>query len=252
MFKCNRFKTVGNNIIGIYDTDILGDNVDLFKKLLKYYKIPYKYFNGKNTDKLFIGLIFSNKKEKRAYKRMVTRYNHFKKLTRSERKELKKIKGGYYLSKKYCLDKEPTITEYGIYEPQNQYSDYYNNKDCSDWDNLPKGIKYDKKTFEDVFYENKHNKGYKSQIDKIFEYLCKFLSESTFKGNSYVIYTKMIELHEDKIIKYMEYLKDNPYDNLNEFLECMVRYGATHTENNNFWREVQKELQLSKKLSLRG
>lgn len=251
MFECNRFKIVGKKIIGIYDTDILGDNVNLFKKLLRYYKIPYKYFNGIGTDKLFIGLIFANKKQKKAYKRMVTKYNHFKKLTVAERQELKKIRNGYYLSKKY-LDNEITDAEYGIYEPLNQYSDYWNNKDCSNWDNLSKGIKYDKKTFDNVFGENRPNKVYKSQIDQILEYLCKFISNSTFKGNSYEVYKKMVKLNEDKIIKHMEYLKDNPYDDLNEFLECMIRYGATHSENNNFWREVQKELQLSKKLSFMG
>lgn len=251
MFECNRFKIVGKKIIGIYDTDILKENIDLFKKVLKYYNIPYKYFNGIGTDKLFIGLIFANKKQKKAYKRMITRYNHFKKLTKAEKEQLRNIKNGYYLSKKY-LDNEITDAEYGIYEPLHQYSDYYNNKDCSEWDNLSKGIKYNKKTFNDVFNENKPEKVYKAQIDQIFEYLCKFLSESTIKGTSYEIYKQMIRLHEQKIIRHMNYLKDNPYDDLNEFLECMVRYGATHSENNNFWREVHKELQLSKKPTFRG
>lgn len=251
MFKCNRFKIANKKIIGIYDTDILGDNIDLFKKLLRYYNIPYKYFNGVGTDKLFIGLIFTTKKQKRSYKKMITRYNHFKKLTRAEQKELRDIRNGYYLSKKY-LDKEITDAEYGIYEPLEQYSDYFNNKDCSNWDNLSKGIKYNKKTFKDVFYENINKKVYKAQIDQIFEYLCKFLSNSTIKGTSYEVYKEMIRLNEDKIKRHMDYLKDNPYDDLNEFLECMVRYGATHTENQSFWREVQKELQLSKKLTFRG
>ena len=251
MFECNRFKIVDKKIIGIYDTDILGDNVDLFKKLLRYYKIPYKYFNGKNTDKLFIGLIFADKKEKKAYKRMITRYKHFKKLTIAERQELKQIRQGYYLSKKY-LDEEPTNTEYGVYEPIEQYSNYWTNKDCSEWEQLQKGVKYDKKTFEVVFDEIEPKKTYKSQIDQVLEYLCKFISNSTFKGNNYEIYKKMVTLNKDKIKKHMGYLKDNPYKDLNEFLECIIRYGATHTENQIFWREVQKELQLSKKLSFRG
>lgn len=251
MFKCKKFRIANNKIIGIYDTDTLKENIDLFKKVLKYYNIPYKYFNGKHTDKLFIGLIFSNKKQKKAYKRMVTRYNHFKKLTKAEKQELKNIKNGYYLSKKY-LNNEITDAEYGIYEPLKQYSNYWDNKDCSEWDNLSKGIKYNKKTFDDVFNKNTPEKVDKAQIDKIFEYLCKFLSESTIKGTSYEIYEQMIKLNEQKIIRHMNYLKDNPYDNLNEFLECMVRYGATHSENNNFWREVQKELKLSKKPSFRG
>ena len=251
MFECNRFKIVDKKIIGIYDTDILGDNVDLFKKLLRYYKIPYRYFNGKNTDKLFIGLIFANKKEKRAYKRMVRRYKHFKKLTIAEKQELKQIRQGYYLSKKY-LNEEPTNTEYGIYEPVKQYSNYWDNKDCSEWEQLQKGVKYDKKTFEVVFDRIEPKKTYKSQVDQVLEYLCKFISNSTFKGDAYEVYKKMVELNKEKIRKNMDYLKDNPYKDLNEFLECIIRYGATHTENQTFWREVQKELQLSKKLSFRG
>lgn len=251
MFECKRFKTINNVIIGIYDTDILGDNTNLFKKLLRYYKIPYRYFNGENTDKLFIGVIFANKKQKQAYKRMIRRYNHFQKLTKSEKQELRQIRKGYYLSKKY-LDKEPTNSEYGVYEPIEQYSNYWSNKDCSDWDNLSKGIKYNKKTFKDVFYENTNKKVYKAQIDQIFEYLCKFLSNSTIKGTSYEVYKEMIRLNEDKIKRHMDYLKDNPYDDLNEFLECMVRYGATHTENQSFWKEVHKALKLSRKLTFRG
>lgn len=251
MFECKNFKIANNKIIGIYDTDILKQNIDLFKKVLKYYNIPYKYFNGIGTDKLFIGLIFSNKKQKKAYKRMITKYNHFKKLTKAEKEELRKIKNGYYLSKKY-LDNEITDAEYGIYEPLNQYSDYYNNKDCSEWDNLSKGIKYNKKTFDDVFNKNKPENVYKAQIDQILEYLCKFISNSTFKGDSLEIYKRMVTLNKDKIKKHMGYLKDNPYDDLNQFLECIIRYGATHSENNNFWREVQKGLKLSKKPSFRG
>lgn len=250
MFKCNRFKIVDKKIIGIYDTDILGNNIDLFKKLLKYYKIPYKYFNGKNTDKLFIGLIFTNKKQKKAYKRMITRYSNFKKLTKSEQQELRQIRKGYYLSKKY-LDEKPTKKEYGIYEPLDQYSNFWNNKDCSDWEKLQKGIKYDKKTFDVVFESVEPKKTYKAQIDQIFEYLCRFLSESTFKGNNYEIYQEMVRLNEDKIKKQMKYLKNNPYDNLSDFLNCLVIYGATHAGNIDFWQDVYKEMKLSKKLTFR-
>lgn len=249
MFECKRFKIANNKIIGIYDTDTLKNNIDLFKKVLKYYNIPYKYFNGIGTDKLFIGLIFETKKQKKAYKRMLKKYKHFKKLTVAEKKELKNIRRGYYLSQKY-LNKEPG-DEYGIYEPL-EYSDYWANKDCSEFEQLQKGVKYDKKTFNVVFEEKEPQKTYKSQIDQILEYLCKFISNSTFEGDSFQVYKKMVKLNEKKIRKNMGYLKNNPYDNLNEFLECIVRYGATHTENSGFWREVQKELKLSKKPSFRG
>ena len=251
MFEARHGKLIGTTTICIYDVDGLGSNKERFLKLLDFHKIHYKYFNGKHTDKLFIGVILSTKRDKKAFKRFAIRNKNFIGLTKSEKGELKEIRKSYYLSKKY-LDKEPTSSEYGVYEPINQYSDYWFSKNCSEWEKLPKGVKYTKKTFEEVFGENKPNKVYMSQIDKIFEYLCRFLSESTLKGSSYEIYKKMVKLHKDKIIKHMDYLKDNPYKNVNEFLECMVRYGVTHTENQDFWREVHKELQLSKKPSFRG
>ena len=251
MFEAKHGKIIGATSICIYDVDGLGNNKERFLKLLAFHKIHYKYFNGKNTDKLFIGVVLSTKRDKKAFKRFMRRNKNFIGLTKSEKDELKEIRKGYYLSKKY-LDKEPTSSEYGVYEPIQQYSDYWFSKDCSEWEILPKGVKYTKKTFDEVFGEYKPNKVYKCQIDKILEYLCQFISNSTFKGDSYEVYKKMIKLNQDKIRKHMDYLKNNPYKDLNEFLECIVRYGATHTENQTFWREVQKELQLSKKLSFRG
>ena len=251
MFESKHGKTIGNNIICIYDVDILGNNKERFLKLLNFHKVPYKYFNGKHTDKLFIGVILSNKRDKKAFKRFLKKNKNFIGLTKAEKTELRQIRKGYYLSKKY-LDNEPTDSEYGIYEPLNQYSNYWSNKNCSEWEQLQKGIKYNKRTFEDVFGESRPENVYKAQIDKILEYLCEFISNSTFKGDSLEIYKKMVTLNKDKIKKHMGYLKDNPYNDLNQFLECIVRYGATHTENNNFWREVQKGLKLSKKPSFRG
>lgn len=251
MFECKRFKTTNNVIIGIYDTDILGNNIDLFKKLLRYYKIPYRYFNGKNTDKLFIGVIFATKKQKKAYKRMIRKYTHFQNLTKSEKQELKQIRKGYYLSKKY-LNEEPTEQEYGIYEPIDQYSNYWSNKDCSEWETLQKGIKYDKKTFDAVFKKKEFKKTHMSQIDQILEYLCKFISESTFEGDNYEIFKKMVTLHKDKIKKHMGYLKNNPYNSLEEFLECIIIYGATHAENTDFWKDVYRKTQSNRKPSFRG
>lgn len=251
MFESKHGKIIGDSIICIYDTNILGNNKERFVKLLEFHKVPYKYFNGNHTDKLFIGVILSNKRDKKAFKRFLRKNKNFIGLTKAEKTELRQIRKGYYLSKKY-LDNEPTNSEYGIYEPLNQYSNYWSNKDCSEWEQLQKGIKYDKKNFDDVFGKNIPNKVYKSQIDQILEYLCEFISNSTFKGDSLEVYKKMVTLNKDKIIKHMGYLKDNPYNNLSQFLECIVRYGATHTKNNNFWREVLKGLKLSKKPSFRG
>lgn len=250
MFECNRFKVVNNQIIGIYDTDKLGYNKERFLKLLRFHKVPYRYFNGKYTDKLFIGVVLDNEKHKKAFKRFLRKDKQFKNLTKGERTELKNIRKGYYLSKKY-LDEEPTEQEYGIYEPQ-QYSNYWNNKDCSEWESLPTGIKYDKKTFDVVFEKKELKKTHMLQIDKILEYLCKFISETTFEGDNYEIFKKMVTLHKDKIKKHMGYLKNNPYNSLEEFLECIIIYGATHAENTDFWKDVYRKTQSNRKPSFRG
>ena len=124
-----------------------------------------------------------------------------KKLTIAERKNLNSIRKGYYLSKKY-LNEEVSDAEYGLYEPISQYSDYWDNNTCSEWDSLNKGIKYNKKSIEMVFGNIEPKKTYKSQIDQILEYLCKFISNSTLEGNNYEIYKKMVTLHKDKIKKH--------------------------------------------------
>ena len=124
MFESKHGKIIGDSIVCTYDTDVLGSNKDRFISLLKFHKLPYKYFNGKHTDKLFIGVILSTKRDKKAFKRFVRKNKHFIGLTKSEKSELKQIRKGYYLSKKY-LDKEPTSSEYGVYEPINQYSNIW-------------------------------------------------------------------------------------------------------------------------------
>lgn len=143
--------------IAVYDTDVLGENKDLFIRALNSRNIPYRYFNGRNTDKLFIGIQLSNTAAKSRFIRFLKAYKSYSGLTIAERKKLDSIRKGYYLSKKY-LNEEITDTEYGLYEPVNQYSDYWENKDCSEWDSLNKGIKYDKKLFWEVFPEFSHYK----------------------------------------------------------------------------------------------
>lgn len=138
--------------IAVYDSDALGENKDLFIRALNERNIPYRYFNGKNTDKLFIGVQLSSISAKTKFIRFLKAYSKYTGLTRAERKKLNNIRKGYYLSKKY-LDEEISDTEYGVYEPISQYSDYWDNNDCSEWDTLNKGIKYDKKLFWETFPE---------------------------------------------------------------------------------------------------
>lgn len=143
--------------IAIYDTDSLGQNKDLLIKALNARNIPYRYFNGKNTDKLFIGVQLSNTPAKTRFIKLLKAYKSYTGLTKSERKFLNNIRKGYYLSKKYIEEEVPN-SEYGLYEPITQYSDYWENKDCSEWDSLNKGIKYNKRLFWEVFPEFSHYK----------------------------------------------------------------------------------------------
>lgn len=159
LIKINKFndRRDKSDSIAVYDTDALGENKDLFVRSLSERRIPYKYFNGRNTDKLFIGVQLSNISVKTKFIRFLKAFDNYTGLTRAERKKLNNIRKGYYLSKKY-LDEEISESEYGLYEPISQYSDYWDNNDCSDWDNLNKGIKYEKRLFWETFPEFSHYK----------------------------------------------------------------------------------------------
>ena len=143
--------------IAVYDTDALGENKNMLVKALRKREIPFKYFNGNNTDKLFIGVQLSSVPIKKKFISFLKAYKNYIGLTRAERENLNNIRKGYYLSKKY-LEIETTEDEYGLYEPDSQYSDYWNNNDCSEWDSLNKGIKYDKRLFWETFPEFSHYK----------------------------------------------------------------------------------------------
>ena len=140
-----------NDSIAVYDTDTLGENKQLLVKALNNRNISFRYFNGRNTDKLFIGVQLSNFQQKTKFIELLKAYKNYIGLTRAERQNLDNIRQGYYLSKKY-LDETPTEDEYGLYEPI-QYSNYWNNKDSSEWDSLNKGVKYEKRLFWETFPE---------------------------------------------------------------------------------------------------
>ena len=135
--------------IAVYDVDTLGEQKELFIKALNSRHLNYRYFNGNNTDKLFIGVELPTFKKKETFLKMLKKFKGHG-LTKAERKELYSIRKGYYLSKKY-LDTEISDAEYGLYEPISQYSDYWSNKDCSEWETMGARIEYDKKLFWEVF-----------------------------------------------------------------------------------------------------
>ena len=143
--------------IAVYDTDSLGENKDLFVRSLRERRIPFKYFNGNNTDKLFIGVQLSNTAIKTKFIRFLKAYKDYTGLTRAERRYLNNIRKGYYLSKKY-LNEPIKDHEYGIYEPINNYSNYWDNKDCSEWEYMGNNIKYEKRLFWETFPEFSHYK----------------------------------------------------------------------------------------------
>lgn len=151
--KLNKYvdrKNKGDCII-IYDIDTLGDNRELLIKLLNYKKLPYNYFNGAATDKLFIGVSLNSYKRRQKFLKLLKQFKGHR-LTKAERKNLNSIRNGYYLSKKY-LDEDVQDSEYGIYEPLDLQDNYWDNKDCSDWDTLPTRIKYKKRLIWEVFPE---------------------------------------------------------------------------------------------------
>lgn len=224
MFESRHGKLIGNTAICIYDVDGLGNNKERFVKLLSFHKIQYRYFNGEHTDKLFIGVVLNDKKSRKSFKRLLRRNKQFNGLTKAERTELKTIRRGYYLSKKY-LDEQPKDSEYGIYEPIEQYSDYWFSKQCSEWETMPKGIKYPKKTFNDVFIKDTRKKVYKKQIDLILEYSYKIIKNTIDKGHSE---KEAIKINEKTLKKQYTYIKKNPYKNYKEFEKYIILYGKTH------------------------
>ena len=143
--------------IAVYDCDTLGENKDLFIRALNERRIPYRYFNGRGTDKLFIGVQLSSINAKTKFIRFLKAYNEYTGLTRAERRYLNNIRKGYYLSKKY-LDTPITDDEYGIYEPLDLEDNYWDNKACSEWETMGARIKYEKKLFWETFSEFSHYK----------------------------------------------------------------------------------------------
>ena len=158
LIKINKYtdRRDKSDSIAVSDTAILGENKDLFIRALNERKIPYRYFNGKNTDKLFIGVQLSSINAKTKFIKFLKAYSNYTGLTRAERKYLNNIRKGYYLSKKY-LNEPIKDHEYGIYEPIDN-SNYWDNKDCSEWEYMGNNIKYEKRLFWEVFPEFSHYK----------------------------------------------------------------------------------------------
>lgn len=146
-----------SDCIIIYDVDTLKGQKNILIKALNRRNIPYRYFNGQRTDKVFLGVELTNFKNKNSFLKLLKQFRHHTRLTNSEKQELNNIRKGYYLSKKY-MDDAPSEDEYGVYEPRNTYSDYWNNKACSEWDTLNKSIKYEKRLIWEVFPEFSHYK----------------------------------------------------------------------------------------------
>lgn len=157
--KSNKYVDLKNkgDCIAVYDTDALGSEKELLIKALNSRHLNYRYFNGNNTDKLFIGVELPNFQKKQTFLKMLKKFKNHTTLTKAERKELYNIRKGYYLSKKY-LDTPIIDNEYGIYEPLDLEDNYWDNKACSEWETMGSRIEYKKRLIWEVFPQFSHYK----------------------------------------------------------------------------------------------
>ena len=219
--------------------------VDVLKHQLKYYPyIKANWYKGKNTDSLFLELIGVNHQ-------LIQLFNRYNKIlssiTYKEQQQLNYIRDNSYITKKYSCYDDVLDNEYGVYEPINtvdNYNDYDNCYNQSFFKN--KRINYDK---------NQNIK--KDVVTKTLEQACKLITDfklsvidkkiNCFKNNKLdciAIFNYMIGKKDKKLKTYYKVAKKEKatYNNYNEFIKCVVCYGASHPTNNRFWQIIKREL----------
>lgn len=219
----------------------------LLNSLTPYYKVRKVIYKGKNTDSLFIRVNGTGKN----LIKLFSRYNKILHgLTYQEKNLLEKIRKNSYITKKYNFSDDITLDDekelFKIYLPSEQidyYNDYdnYNNQDMF----YTKRIKYEKNNIK------------KDVVTKILEQACNLITDfklsvidkkiKCFKNNKLdciAIFNYMIGKKVNKLKTYYQVAKKEgaTYNNYNEFIKCVVCYGASHLKNNRFWREVKREL----------
>lgn len=219
----------------------------LLNNLIPYYKVKKVIYKGKNTDALFIRVSGQGKN----LLKLFNRYNKIlKNLTYQEKALLKKIRKNSYITKKYNFSDDITLKDeidlFKIYLP-NEQVDYY-----TDYDNYN-----NQQTFYTKRIKYNTNNIKQDVISEILEKACNLITGfklsvidkkiNCFKNNKLdciTIFNYMIGKKEKKLKTYYKVAQKEKatYSNYNDFIKCVVCYGASHTKNNRFWKDIKREL----------
>lgn len=217
----------------------------LLNSLTPYYKVRKTIYKGKNTDSLFIRVNGTGKN----LIKLFNQYNKILKgLTYQEKHLLNQIRTNSYIPKKYNFTEDITLEDedelFKIYLPNEQvdyYNDYYNYNNQSGFKN--KRINYNKNNIKEDVISKVLNKSCNLITDFKLSVIDKKINYSKDKKFK-TIFRYMIEKKEKKLKTYYKVAKKEgaTYNNYNEFIKCVVCYGASHPTNNRFWREIKREL----------
>lgn len=232
-----------------YDISFSTNNIDfkLLNSLAPYYKVKKTIYKGKNTDSLFIRVSGKGKN----LLKLFNKYNKvLKSLTHQEQNLLNKIRTNNYITKKYNFSDDTTLEDeqelFKIYLPNEQvdyYNDYYNYNNQETF--YTKRINYDRNNIkEDVI-----SKILKKSCNLITDFKLSVIDEkiNCFKNNRLdciTIFKYMTGKKERKLKTYYKVAQKEgaTYNSYNEFIKCVVCYGASHPTNNRFWKEIKREL----------
>lgn len=216
-------------------------DVDLIKSMLKYRKnLNYQWKKGKNTDSLFLYIQGKNHDIIKFLKKY--NKNHIG-LTYKEKKQLDKIRKNSYISKKYNFTDDITIEDeidlFKIYLPNEQvttYNDYDNIKNQSVFYN--KRINYEKTEKNmDVIDETLNY-----SVEMLDDFKLSNLNLDLSNGIPFIeVFNKRIKACEYRLKRNYWRIQDR-YKNYDEFIKSVVCYGASHTNNNRYWRIIKREL----------
>ncbi len=231
-----------------YSISFSANTIDLklLLNILSYYKkINKLIYKGGNTDVLFLRIGGAGKDLLKAF----SRYNRILKggLTYKEQALLKKIKKDSYVTKKYNFSDDEIKEEelFKVYLPDEQVDCYDDYDNYHHQEIYTKRIKYNKQ----VVKSNTIDKVLQATCDTITNFKLSSLNKkiNILKDNGInhiVIFNYMIQKNEKKLKNYYRVAKKEKatYSDLQDFIKSAVFYGASHTPNNRFWREVKREL----------
>lgn len=216
-------------------------NIDLIKSMLKYRKnIHYQWKKGYSTDSLFLR-IYGKNHDIIAFLKKYN--NNLISLTYQEERQLSQIRKNSYITKKYNFSDDVTIKDeielFKIYLPDEQvdtYDDYDNIKNQSVC--YKKRINYEKteKNAQTIDITLEHC------IDMLDDFKLSDLNVDSSNGIPFIeIFNKRIKACEYRLKRHYWRVKDR-YKDYNEFIKCVICYGASHTKNNRYWQIIKREL----------